>query len=110
MAKQRDFDAFLTNIEPSKTTVDYISSVQNNLRNYLEADTSYKNIHIQTFLSGSYAKHTCIRPKIYDGKRDVDIVVETSYDSTADSEEVLAELCDVLKRKTAYATIGKQFA
>lgn len=35
MAKQSDFDKFFSNIEPSKSTVSYISSVQNTLRDYL---------------------------------------------------------------------------
>jgi len=35
MAKQKDFDVFLSNIEPSETTISYISRVQNNLRDYL---------------------------------------------------------------------------
>ena len=78
MAKQKDFNSFLSNIEPSQTTVSYISSVQNNLRDYLANHNKYKDIHVQTFLSGSYAKHTSIRPKLYDGKRDVDIIVETN--------------------------------
>ena len=45
MAKQKDFDSFISNIEPSKTTVSYISSVQNNLREYLENHSEYKDIH-----------------------------------------------------------------
>lgn len=62
MAKQKDFDAFLKNIEPSTTTVSYISSIQTNLRAYLKEHESYKSVHVDTFLSGSYAKHTSIRP------------------------------------------------
>ena len=38
MAKQKDFDSFLKNIEPSDSTVQYISSIQTNLRNYLKSD------------------------------------------------------------------------
>lgn len=73
MAKQADFDAFLKNIEPSTTTVSYISSIQTNLRSYLKDHETYKHVHIDTFLSGSYAKHTSIRPVSGDKKRDVDI-------------------------------------
>lgn len=102
MAKQKDFNEFLSNIEPSCSTVSYISSVQNNLRDYLENHPTYKDIYIQTFLSGSYAKHTSIRPKLYDGKRDVDIVVETSYDSTQNSISVIQEVHDILKEKEIY--------
>lgn len=103
MAKQKDFNTFLSNIEPSSTTVSYISSVQNNLRDYLENHSAYGEVHVQTFLSGSYAKHTCIRPKLYDGKRDVDIVVETAYDTGHNSIDVIQEIYDTLKEKTIYS-------
>jgi len=102
MAKQKYFDAFLSNIEPSKSTVDYISSVQTNLRDYLATHDKYEDIHIDTFLSGSYAKHTCIRPVKYDGKRDVDIVVVTNHVSSDDSSDVLDELLNVLIEKDIY--------
>ena len=49
MAKQADFNAFLSNIEPSATTVSYISSIQTNLRSYLKNHERYKNIHVDTF-------------------------------------------------------------
>ncbi len=104
MAKQKDFDSFLSNIEPSTSTVTYISSVQNNLRSYLENHTKYKNILVDTFLSGSYAKHTSIRPAASDKKRDVDIVVVTNYSTSDDSIDVLEELCEVLKEKSLYDT------
>ena len=103
MAKQKDFDAFLSNIEPSATTVSYISSVHNNLRDYLAKHSNYKDVHVHTFLSGSYAKHTCIRPKLYDGKRDVDIVVETNYDSNDNSIDVIQELLEVLLERNIYS-------
>lgn len=108
MAKQSDFDSFLSNIEPSATTVSYISSVQNTLRDYLANHSTYKDIHIQTFLSGSYAKHTSIRPKLYDGKRDVDIVVETNHNSSDSSCDVLQELLDVLLEKSTYSNAKLQ--
>ena len=104
MAKQKDFDAFLSNIEPSASTVSYISSVQNNLRDYLAEHPTYKSIHVQTFLSGSYAKHTNIRPKKHDGKRDVDIVIETVYTNTDSSIDVIKELLDVLLEKSVYSS------
>lgn len=55
MAKQTDFNKFLSNIEPSPTTVSYISSIQTNLREYLTNHEEYKKIHVDMFLSGSYA-------------------------------------------------------
>lgn len=108
MAKQADFNKFLTNIEPSKSTVEYISSIQNNLRNYLETHEDYKHIHIETFLSGSYAKHTSIRPVLNDKKRDVDIVVVTNYSSQDSSIDVLEELQSVLLENDKYKTATLQ--
>ena len=99
MAKQVDFDAFLKNIEPSATTVSYISSIQTNLRSYLKNHKDYKEIHVDTFLSGSYAKHTSIRPAAGDKKRDVDIIVVTSYSSSKDSADVLNQLKHTLVQK-----------
>ena len=59
-------------------------------------------------MSGSYAKHTSIRPAASDKKRDVDIIVVTKYDSSSDSSEVLQELCDVLKEKDLYSSATVQ--
>ena len=102
MALQKDFDSFLTNIEPSNSTIEYISSVHYNLRDYLAKHPTYKKVHIQTFLSGSYAKKTSIRPKLYDGKRDLDIIVETLYSTDQNSMEVIQEIFDILKEKDTY--------
>ena len=104
MAKQTDFNRFLSNIEPSSTTTSYISSVQNSLRTYLQNHDTYKDVHIDTFLSGSYAKHTAIRPASGDNKRDVDIVVVTTYSADTDPRNVLSELKSVLKEKSIYNT------
>lgn len=108
MAKQTDFNSFLSNIEPSSTTVTYISSVQTNLRTYLQSHEKYKNIYLGSFLSGSYAKHTSIRPVIGDKKRDVDIIVITSYTSNTCSKDVINELKDVLLEKDTYKSATVQ--
>lgn len=108
MAKQSDFDKFLSNIEPSTSTVSYISSVQNNLRDYLRNHSSYVEVYIDSFLSGSYAKHTSIRPAKNDKKRDVDIIIVTSHCSSDDSSDVLTELLDVLKESSTYETAEVQ--
>ena len=104
MAKQSDFNAFLSNIEPSASTVSYISSIQTNLRSLLKNHKDYKDVHVDTFLSGSYAKHTSIRPAAGDKKRDVDIIVVTSYASSKNSADVLEELRDILAKKSEYST------
>lgn len=106
MSKETDFETFLNNIEPSKTTKDYISKVQNNLRTFLSNHDKYKDIVKETFLTGSYAKHTCIRPTTYDGKPDVDIAVVTKYTNSDNSKDVLDELYEILKEK--YNNVTKQ--
>jgi len=106
MNKEKDFEEFLHNIEPSITTKRYVSSIQNNLRKFLEYHEHYKEKIIDTFLTGSYAKHTCIRPTKYDGKTDVDIVVVTNYTENDDSKAVLDELYNICKEK--YNNVTKQ--
>ena len=106
MSRENDFERFLHNIEPSPTTKKYISSIQSNLREYLENHSTYKNKLIDTFLTGSYAKHTSIRPTKFDGKTDVDIVVVTNYTESDDSKEGLDELYKVCKEK--YLKVTKQ--
>lgn len=104
MAKQEYFNQFLSNIEPSKTTVEYISSIQNSLRNYLWNDDTYSNVIVDDFLSGSYAKHTSIRPVKDDKNRDVDIIIVTNHTDKDNSIEVLQELFDVLKKNDKYSS------
>ena len=106
MSKEKDFEEFLHNIEPSQTTKKYVSSIQTTLRDFLESHEVYKEKVIETFLSGSYAKHTCIKPTKYDGKTDVDIVVVTNYTESDNSKDVLDELYEVCKEK--YDNVKKQ--
>ncbi len=108
MAKQSDFDKFISNIEPSSSTVLYISSVQNNLRDYLKNHATYSDVYIDSFLSGSYAKHTSIRPAKDDKKRDVDIIIVTGYSSFDDSSDVLSELFKVLQESSTYKSAELQ--
>lgn len=102
MANQQDFTTFRSNIEPSQSTIDYISSVQNNLREYLKYHHDYCDIYKDTFLSGSYAKYTSIRPVKGDKKRDVDIIVVTNHTKADDSKKVIQELYDDLIESSIY--------
>ncbi|MDL2289547.1 hypothetical protein LJB83_02150 [Clostridia bacterium OttesenSCG-928-F22] len=107
MAKQKDFNSFLSNIEPSPSTVNYISSIQTTLRDYLKSHGTYKDAYYDSFLSGSYAKHTSIRPVSGENKRDVDIIIVTNYAKSKNSTDVIEELCDVLKEKSDYKNVKK---
>lgn len=102
MASQQDFSTFRSNIEPSQSIVQYISSAQNNLRDYLMSHHHYGDVCEGTFLSGSYAKHTSIRPVKNDKKRDVDIIVVTNHTRFDDSKMVIQELYDDLIESSTY--------
>lgn len=104
MATQTDFNSFISNIEPKKSTIEYVSSIQNNIRDFLSTHETYSDIYDNSFLSGSYAKHTCIRPSCNDKKRDVDIIVVTNHTINDDSKIVLYELFDALVSSSKYST------
>ncbi|VUX24256.1 SMODS domain-containing nucleotidyltransferase [Enterococcus avium] len=99
MGNSSYFTNLLTNIELSKTTKSYVSSLQSNLRDYLKNHIEYKTKHIDTFLSGSYAKNTSIRPSLNEENQDVDIVVLTNYTRDTPPVQVLNELKSVLKKQ-----------
>lgn len=108
MALQKDFDKFLSDIEPSSSTKSDISRYHRTLRSYLESHERYGAHCISTFLSGSYARNTMIRPVLHDGKRDVDIDVVTDYGLEDSSAEVLEELEEVLGERKAYGKLRAQ--
>ena len=108
MALQKYFDKFLSNIEPSPSTVSYISRIQNSLRSYLKNHEEYGLIFEDSFLSGSYAKHTAIRPTSNDKKRDVDIIVVTNHNKYDNATCVLSELEKTLKENSAYSDTTMQ--
>lgn len=108
MSIQEDFKAFLSDIEPSKSTVESISSAQNALRSYLENDDDYASHYEDSFLSGSYGKHTSIRPAKDDDNRDVDIVILTDHDTNDCSSDVIIELRDALEKSERYKSAHLQ--
>ena len=95
MISQSSINELLHDIEPSKTTKATISRIHNSVREYLKNHDKYKNVYLGSFLSGSYAKSTAIRPSAYSGKGDVDIVVVINYNLDANSVDVFNELKDI---------------
>lgn len=82
MATQQQFIDFLSEIEPSPTTKAVCSSAHSTLRGKLEQHETYKDIHVNTYLSGSYARNTALRPRQSNGtvrRPDVDIIVVTNH-------------------------------
>lgn len=106
MCKQIHFKEFLSNIEPSSSTIEEVSRIQNTLRDFLKKN--YEN-YIDSFLSGSYAKKTCIRPTTkYPSKRDVDIVVITNFNKTDSPNDVLCQLFKIFKKTRKYSDVVLQ--
>lgn len=102
MANSTDFESFLKDINPSKSTIDEASRLHQNLRNHLKTCESYKHIYVHSYLSGSYAKQTFIRPKKNSDCCDIDVVIETSRSTNDSPTFVLNELEKALKLRSCY--------
>lgn len=101
MATQQQFIDFLSEIEPSDSTKSVCSSAHRTLRDKLANHDTYRNIHENTYLSGSYARDTALRPRTTNGtlrRPDVDIIVVTDYRKTDRPSDVIATLRKTLKQ------------
>lgn len=108
MANSADFESFLKDINPSKTTISEASRLHNNLRDYLKDSEAYKSIYSDSYLSGSYAKHTFIRPKKDSDSCDIDVVIETTHDTDEAPCDVLTELRDAILERPCYNNVRVQ--
>ncbi len=102
MGLQTQFKNLLRDIEPSATTKSSAGSAHTALRAYLASHEDYRDLHLGTFLAGSYVRDTAIRPRTVDGKTsrpDVDIIVVTNYTKASEPKEVLKLLREVLGEK-----------
>src|SRR5689334_7497242 len=76
MGSRAQFDKLLQDIEPSQTTKSLAASAHRTLRQYLADHEDFRDVHLDTFLAGSYRRNTSIRPRIVNGescKPDIDI-------------------------------------
>jgi len=106
---QSAFDNFVRDIEPSRTTKSRASQAHTTLRIFLSKHDIFKEVHVRTFLSGSYKRDTAIRPQKNGGdveRPDVDIIVVTNHSLTDSPAEVVELLYNTLKEQ--YETIRKQ--
>jgi len=71
----KEFNAFKSNIEPDIKAVEYAVDAHTRVRNCLEQDEEFAEFFDDTFLYGSYKRHTAVG-----GIKDVDIVVLTKFD------------------------------
>lgn len=108
MGNSKYFTTLLSDIEPSQSTKSYVSSLQSNLREYLKKHDEYKLKHVDTYISGSYAKRTSIRPTLDEEKQDVDIVVITNYKKNTSPTQILNELKSVLGSNKNYKEVRLQ--
>jgi hypothetical protein len=95
MSIQTQFEKFLHDIEPSETTKANASAAHTTLRRFLREHATFKHVHVDTFLSGSYKRNTAIRPRLIDGKDtrpDIDIIVVTNHVLTHKPQGVLSLL------------------
>jgi hypothetical protein len=89
-----DFKAFVSSIQPGDTYVAAAKAAHEKVREQLRTDSESKEAHKDTFLSGSYARHTAIKDI-----KDVDIICILDIDHTITKPEiVLAWLEGILVR------------
>lgn len=100
MATQQQFIDFLKEIEPSPTTKSVCISAHSTLRGKLEKHETYRDIYVNTYLSGSYARNTALRPRVANGtlrRPDVDIIVVTNHTPQDLPSDVIATLRKAVK-------------
>ncbi len=92
MTTQQQFIDMLKDIEPSESTVTACSSAHKTLRTALAEHEEFGDLHVETFLSGSYKRDTAIRPTNVGGvlqRPDVDIIAVTSHTEEDEPQVVL---------------------
>ena len=72
-----DFKAFLVSIQPGNTDVSDAKAAHEKVREQLRTDEEFKEAHKDTFLSGSYARHTAINDI-----NDVDVICVIDIDKS----------------------------
>ncbi len=101
MATQQQFIEFLSEIEPSDSTKLVCSSAHRALRSRLAEHPTYRAVHKNTYLSGSYARGTALRPRVANGtlrRPDVDIIVVTNHVRNDRPSDVIAMLRQAVKQ------------
>lgn len=106
-----DFKALLASIQPGDNDVADAKAAHEKVRDQLRTDDDFKEAHKDTFLSGSYARHTAINDI-----NDVDVICLVDIDkSVTEPELVLAWTQSILdkyytKTKRQGRSVGAQAA
>ena len=88
-----NFKFFLSNIEPTANQKNEASTGHTTLRKRLSGDEEFKEFFIDSFLTGSYARDTAIRPI-----KDVDIIIIMNILQTNTPSSVINYLERILKK------------
>jgi hypothetical protein len=97
-----DFKALLSSIQPDGDDVADAKDAQETVREQLRTDEDFKEAHKDTFLSGSYARHTAIRDI-----NDVDVICIVDIDHLITEPEVVLAWTQSVLRKY-YKTTKRQ--
>lgn len=100
MVPNERFNELLHDIEPSPTTKAHASAGHTGIREHLRTQAKFASRYQSSFLSGSYARNTSIRPRTSpDGheRPDVDIIVVTRFTTDWHPDAVLREVCRALE-------------
>ena len=100
MVPNARFIELLQDIEPSSTTRARASGAHTSIRDHLRTQAKFEDRYLSSFLSGSYARDTSIRPRTSaDGQErpDVDIIVVTNFTNDDHPDAVLREVCQALE-------------
>lgn len=99
---------FLSNIEPDKIYKEQASKAQNELREYLRTSEKFKDLFLDSFLTGSYKRHTAIKEI-----KDVDIIVilnktATLLEPNEDIKKIFNTLKETLKESYDIEQVEQQ--
>jgi hypothetical protein len=100
MVPNARFIELLADIEPSPTTQANASAAHNGVRDHLQSQDDFKSRYVSSFLSGSYARDTAIRPRKSSDcqeRPDVDIIVVTNFTTEDHPDDVLKEVCHAIE-------------
>ena len=97
-----DFKALLSSIQPGDTDVADAKAAHEKVREQLRTDDEFKDAHKDTFLSGSYARHTAINDI-----NDVDVICIVDIDKTKTAPELVLAWTESILQKY-YKTTKRQ--
>lgn len=92
------FNDFLENIRLSDELKEALKEAHHTLRDRLKDDGSTRELLVESFLQGSYARSTCIKPK--DGEKvDVDVIIVTNLDhNTVTAKEAFGTIMPFVEK------------